>query len=119
MYGNCSNALYARDKGRLNLGVCWAGLALAALLPPRARARLGYAYNVLLNPPQAGLRIAGAWLSDRVSDVLIFILYWGVLGLCALAQRLEGTDWLGRDLGPGSLFRGRVRDGDDGLRRPY
>lgn len=117
MYGNCSNALYARDKARLSLAACWAGIALAAGLPPRARARLGYAYNVLLNPPLDGLRIAGAWLGERVSDALIFILYWVVLGACALAQRAEGTDWLGREAGTGSLFRPREDDGGPG--RPY
>ncbi|OGR47846.1 MAG: hypothetical protein A2X37_05230 [Elusimicrobia bacterium GWA2_66_18] len=121
MYGNCSNALYARDKKRLSLAVCWAGLAVAAPLPPRGRAALGYLYSALLNPPLAALSVGGAWLSERLSSVLIFLLYWAVLGPCALAQRLSGRDWLGLRPGPGGRFTARLADEDnsDDLRRPY
>lgn len=121
MYGNCSNALYARDKKRLSLAACWAGLAAAALLPPRGRAALGYLYTVLLNAPLASLSVAGAWLSERISGALIFALYWIVLGPCALAQRLSGKDWLGLRAGPGGRFLPRAADEDnsDDLRRPY
>lgn len=121
MYGNCSNALYARDKKRLSLAACWAGLALAAVLPPRGRAVLGYLYSALLNPPLAALAVAGAWLSERVSSALIFILYWVVLGPCALAQRLSGADWMGVRPREDSYFNGRRTDEDnsDDLERPY
>lgn len=121
MYGNCSNALYARDKKRLSLAACWAGLALAAPLPPRGRAALGYLYSALLNPPQACLSVGGAWLGERIAGVLIFVLYWVVLGPCALAQRLSRADWLGARPGQGSRFSGRLADEDnsDDLRRPY
>lgn len=121
MYGNCSNALYARDKKRLNLAACWAGLALAAALPPRGRAALGYAYSVLLNAPRAALNISGAWLSDRLAGALIFLLYWVVLGPCALAQRLAGKDWLGASPDRDGCFSPRdpAEDNSDDLRRPY
>lgn len=121
MYGNCSNALYARDKKRLSLAACWAGLALAAPLPPRGRAALGYLYSALFNAPLVCLAVGGAWLGDRLSSVLIFVLYWVVLGPCALAQRLSGTDWLGVRLGEGGRFSRRLADEDnsDDLGRPY
>ena len=121
MYGNCSNALYARDKKRLSLAACWVGLAAAALLPARLRAGLCLLYTGLLNPPLDTLRILGAWLSDRVARVLIFVLYWVVLAPCALAQRLSGEDWLGQRPKTGSFFTPRAAcdDDDADLRRPY
>ncbi len=121
MYGNCSNALYARDKKRLSLAASRAGLAAAALLPPRGRVALGYLCSALFNAPLAVLSVAGARLSERLSAALIFALYWAVLGPCALAQRLSGKDWLGFRPGPGSRFRPRAADEDnsDDLRRPY
>jgi hypothetical protein len=67
------------------------------------------------------LRILGAWLSDRVAGVLIFLLYWVVLAPCSLAQRMSGEDWLGQRPRTGSFFtlRAALDDDDADLRRPY
>ena len=84
-----------KPKGRLGWLSAWVVTSLALFMPLKLRIVFTIAINFIYNHIFATTRLGLFFAARVLSRVLIFLVYWFVLGPSSLAARLLGRDYLG------------------------
>lgn len=97
----------AKPKGRLSYLSALLITRVGSLLPSRLRIRFTFILNFVYNHFLASARMGSAFAARALTQTLIFLVYFLVVGPLSLLARLLGRDYLGTADRPGSFFQER------------
>jgi hypothetical protein len=97
----------ARPKGRLSYLSALVITRLGAALPSGLRIRFTFVLNFIYNHVLASARMGSALAARALTQTLIFLVYFLVVGPLSLIARLMRHDYLGTAERPGSFYRER------------
>lgn len=97
----------AKPKGRMSYVSALVITRLGAVLPSGLRIRFTFVLNFVYNHVLASGRMGSAFVARALTQTLIFLVYFLVVGPLSLLARLMGRDFLSTADRPGSFFHAR------------